>query len=1434
MNHIFRSIWSNVLNTWVAVSELTSAKGKRSGSCVLNAAALADNESETGNLVKHNRLCLKSNTVYLTVRGEPVTVRPTELLVGHPPELVEGCMWFDKLTTNGIFGIGFKPIAIALACCFSLNAQANPIGAQVVNGTASFNQSGNLLTVTNTPNAIINWQSFSIGSSETTRFIQQSASSSVLNRVLGADPSALLGTLTSNGRVFLINPAGILVGQGANINVPGFVASTLNLSNADFLAGNLNFTANPNAGAIQNNGTITTPEGGTVYLVAPQVTNNGIINTPKGETILAAGNTVQLVDTGTPGVAVQITGSNNTATNLGQILADSGRIGVVGAVVNNSGTISASSLVNQGGRVFLQATSRVDAGGMISAQGATGGGSISVLADMQNGTVNVTGTLDASAPNSGNGGFIETSAAHVQVADTARITTAAANGNNGTWLIDPYDFTIASSGGDITGLILSGLLNSNSVVISTVTTGTDSSTNRYGTTGSNGDIFVSDSVTWSNSANSLTLNAYRDINITAPIMGTGALLATAGRDFNITDTQINTGTQTINVGGNLNLTATSNWTALQSNGTQTINFTGSGITHTMIIQGGNDSGYSGAAASVESSGLQTINYATTGASTLDIQVTGGSSNNLGQNAYVYTNNVQGALICNTCATWNWAAIQSYGGQTITATTIKVNGGSGGNGNYASIENKSSVAQHITTTGDIAITGGSSGGYFNSSYSNDGVGNEAEIHSDGTQTIIAGSITMVGGGDSTTFGGAMLTGKAGQSITTAGNLSMTGGGSSAVGQYGIGAPVVIGEESGTNITLNIGGSLIMIGDSGSTSPALIGSAYGTPAINITAADISMTNGAGIGVLTGGPAGTLAMTATGVGGISQDSLSMMNTVSLVATASYSGASISLLGLNQVGSVTASADQSIAYNTDGTVHLVSMTAPVGITVTSTAASGSDIGLGVLTSTGGDVSITADGAIYDDNGSTNNITANNITLYSINGGASGKLAISADTMVAAGGTIDAEVAPNLIGGATYGGISIRNVATDSTSAGAPSSVTLTDNSINGGPLTFIHVGDIDDTYTSISATTNHGDIAILVAGNLTEYDNILVSTPDSVLIGATGDMYMTCCLSTSGNLALVAGSLLDISGSVDAYGGNLVLVAPTVTIEGSGSTSSSYNTQIAASSLTMSGGSISAQNVDISAGSILADLGSSISAGTNVTAMVTGDIRLNNGSYIRAGNDVSLTFTGPTSTLYLNDTVASSGSPSYILADVPATTTLNFLGRSSGGVVIDGVNTLTTTVGGSGIFTVDQSTPAVEGAGLHVTYFQSQNLATLLNAILPPPVTVTSVAPPPPPIVIVVAPPPSGSSGAGTFDSSGGSIGGTTGTFGGTDSGSATTANGSSGSSGTTGSATSGSDTSSGQSGSGDKGKGDKDKGDKDKGDTANGKDDNKGKQNAKPNKC
>lgn len=274
-------------------------------------------------------------------------------------------------------------LPVLVAGCFG-TALANPLGPQVINGQASFLNQGNVLSVINTPGTIINWQSFSINPGELTRFIQQNANSAVLNRITGQDPSQILGALQSNGRVFLVNPSGILFGQGAQVDVNGLVASTLNISNEDFLNGKLLFKAGDKAGNLKNEGAIATPAGGQVILIAPNVENSGIITSPKGDVMLAAGHTVQLVDTLNPDLRVVLSAPENEALNLGQVIAQGGRTGIYGALVKQRGVVNAdSAVVGENGKVVLKASrdTLLEAGSRTTARGAGKGGEIQVLGE---------------------------------------------------------------------------------------------------------------------------------------------------------------------------------------------------------------------------------------------------------------------------------------------------------------------------------------------------------------------------------------------------------------------------------------------------------------------------------------------------------------------------------------------------------------------------------------------------------------------------------------------------------------------------------------------------------------------------------------------------------------------------------------------------------------------------------------------------------------------------------------------------------------------------------------------------------------------------------------------------------------------------------------------------------------------------------------------
>jgi hypothetical protein len=193
-----------------------------------------------------------------------------------------------------------------------------------------------------------------------------------------------------------------MVGPGGRVDVAGFVASTLNIRNEDFLAGRNVFINDTSAKNVINQGEIRTPAGGSVYLIGSNVSNEGIITTPKGETILAAGATVSLIDSATPGVKVDITGTEGNATNLGTITAEAGRIGIAGVIVRNSGQINASSVVSEGGRVFLKASqdAYVDGNGRIVTTG-TKGGSVEVLGNrvavMDNAQIDASGTGNTNA-----------------------------------------------------------------------------------------------------------------------------------------------------------------------------------------------------------------------------------------------------------------------------------------------------------------------------------------------------------------------------------------------------------------------------------------------------------------------------------------------------------------------------------------------------------------------------------------------------------------------------------------------------------------------------------------------------------------------------------------------------------------------------------------------------------------------------------------------------------------------------------------------------------------------------------------------------------------------------------------------------------------------------------------------------------------------------
>ena len=238
----------------------------------------------------------------------------------------------------------------------------NPTGGQVVAGSATIGPAGSTVTINQASNlAIINWQQFSIASGEATKFLVPNSSSATLNRVLGGNPSAIYGTLQSNGTVFLINPSGIVVGPNGRIDTAGFIGSTLDVSDDEFLQnGNLHFVGSSDA-TIDNQGIIHASSGD-VYLIANQVSNEGTLGAPQGNIGMAAGLDVLFQQAGDQHLFVQ---ANNSATpratgvtNAGTIRAASAELKAAGGntyalAINNSGTIAATGYRKVNGQVYL-------------------------------------------------------------------------------------------------------------------------------------------------------------------------------------------------------------------------------------------------------------------------------------------------------------------------------------------------------------------------------------------------------------------------------------------------------------------------------------------------------------------------------------------------------------------------------------------------------------------------------------------------------------------------------------------------------------------------------------------------------------------------------------------------------------------------------------------------------------------------------------------------------------------------------------------------------------------------------------------------------------------------------------------------------------------------------------------------------------------------
>jgi len=428
------------------------------------------------------------------MRGE-ILLRPGSILHRH-------------LSSSTALGLAFAVLGSP-----ALAGDLLPTGGQVVFGSAAIATSDTSMTITqNSDRAIVNWSDFSIGQGNSVNFMQPNSSSAILNRVTGNTTSTIAGSLTGNGQVFLINPNGIAITPTGSVKVGGgFVASTLDISNDDFLKGQYRFNGNAASSSVSNEGVITVGRGGYAALIGGTVKNDGLIAVPMGKVGLGSGEqaTLDLSGDGFLQVAVPTRdgaeGKGALVENGGAISADGGTVvmraatarnaarhainlsGVVeaksvsgsngsitigggqGGRVTVSGKVRATSATGKGGKVTVTGKSIALKGATLDVSGAKGGGTVRIGGDRQGKgstqraettSIDANSTIKADATESGNGGSVVvwsdnlTSFSGLITAMGADSGTGGDAEVSGKTLIDYTGFTNLSGSGGFGTLLL--------------------------------------------------------------------------------------------------------------------------------------------------------------------------------------------------------------------------------------------------------------------------------------------------------------------------------------------------------------------------------------------------------------------------------------------------------------------------------------------------------------------------------------------------------------------------------------------------------------------------------------------------------------------------------------------------------------------------------------------------------------------------------------------------------------------------------------------------------------------------------------------------------------------------------------------------------------------------------------------------------------------
>lgn len=277
----------------------------------------------------------------------------------------------------------------------SCSFYAVPQGLEVVHGTSSslVPIGGDRYSIECSDKTILHWRDFSILSQEEVVFHLPSAKSAVLNRVIGNEPTELLGQLLSNGRLFVVNPHGVLIGPNARIEAASFIASTLDVLNESFLNGDTMKFFGESKEAVINLGKVSCPFG-SIALIGRAVRNEGTLSAPDGKVGIGVGSEILLQMDDTCALIRSIEHPLDESTEEGAALYNTGDIEALIVeletaenpytfAIQQKGLITSKSSAGASGTVRLAAAEGIcEVDGKIDASSQEGiGGTVHVLGE---------------------------------------------------------------------------------------------------------------------------------------------------------------------------------------------------------------------------------------------------------------------------------------------------------------------------------------------------------------------------------------------------------------------------------------------------------------------------------------------------------------------------------------------------------------------------------------------------------------------------------------------------------------------------------------------------------------------------------------------------------------------------------------------------------------------------------------------------------------------------------------------------------------------------------------------------------------------------------------------------------------------------------------------------------------------------------------------